>query len=290
MEPAQFLGGKYRNPERFASDPIEGFRAREAKTGRYVFVHRVSLSERPEEQARLLRLLLTATFRSVSVRKMILDFGEDEGSWYVVTEGEPECLLLKNWLESEINKNQDAPVRTGEGPEPPEEIETLIGPMPISEKPHALSAMPEAAVSDSGEFTRIFRPDSTSRKESGLPESVSAKAEPGIVPHDGREWPPPTRVVQRPVLASSVTAAAVKPGEYTRLVRPDRKLDTSPATAAGTVTPETKVILARPAVSEVKVQSSTARRTKSNQMPILFFAVLGVVAVLLVLVLVALKK
>ncbi|HEX4809370.1 MAG TPA: hypothetical protein VH325_10590, partial [Bryobacteraceae bacterium] len=101
MEPLEFLGGKYQQPEQIVSGEVQTFRARESATGRVVFVHRVAADADPK-QAALLRLLLTGLFRSSSARNQILDFAEEPGFWYVVTESTEKCLLLREWLQLEI--------------------------------------------------------------------------------------------------------------------------------------------------------------------------------------------
>lgn len=102
MEPLEFLGGKYQQPEQIVPGEVQTFRARESATGRVVFVHRVSAGSADQRQAALLRLLLTGLFRSSSARSQILDFGEEPGFWYVVTESTEKCLLLREWLQLEI--------------------------------------------------------------------------------------------------------------------------------------------------------------------------------------------
>ena len=84
--------------------PVQAFRAQNAANGRTVFIHRVSTTEAPEEQAALLKLLTTALVKSADAKRMVLDFGEESGFWYVVTENEPQCALLREWLQLELTR------------------------------------------------------------------------------------------------------------------------------------------------------------------------------------------
>ena len=85
------------------SGPVQAFRAQNAASGRTVFIHRVSTTEAPDEQAGLLKLLTSALVKSADTKRLVLDFGEERGFWYVVTESEPQCALLREWLQLEID-------------------------------------------------------------------------------------------------------------------------------------------------------------------------------------------
>ena len=113
MEPLQFLGGKYQEPEQIVPGEVQTFRAREASTGQTVFVHRVSTAMGDAQQAALLRLVLQGLFRSPSARSHVLDFGEEPGYCYVVTESSPQCLLLREWLQFELESSPTG--RDGQG-------------------------------------------------------------------------------------------------------------------------------------------------------------------------------
>jgi hypothetical protein len=103
MESFEFLGGRYNRPEQIMSGPVQAFKAQNAANGRTVFIHRVSTTEAPAEQAALLKLLTTALVKSSEAKRLVLDFGEESGYWYVVTESEPQCALLREWLQLEID-------------------------------------------------------------------------------------------------------------------------------------------------------------------------------------------
>lgn len=185
METLEFLGGKYQKTEQIVPGPVQTFRAREAATGRDVFVHRVSTTEEQAEQMALLRMLTTVLLRSTEARRLVLDFGDDQGFWYVVTESEPRCLILREWLQFELNRAGSEPVPAKQPsvappapsqPSPPKQEETAPGeftklfqasqpknvkasPSPVSpappEKPSGSPAPP--AQSEPGEFTRVFQ-------------------------------------------------------------------------------------------------------------------------------------
>jgi hypothetical protein len=103
MQALKLLAGQYSQARQVASGRVETFRALSIATGRHVFIHRVATAAEPAEQAELLKLMTTALVRSPDVKNLILDFGEEQGYWHVVTEGEPQCISLRDWLTSEIN-------------------------------------------------------------------------------------------------------------------------------------------------------------------------------------------
>ncbi|MBV8807901.1 MAG: hypothetical protein JO033_04435, partial [Acidobacteriaceae bacterium] len=104
MEALGFLGGKYQEPELVVPGQVQTLRATDTATGKFVFAHRVSMTEEPAEQAALLRLLTTGLMRSPEVKKLVLDFGEEEAFWYVVTQPEPQCILLRQWLQKQLGE------------------------------------------------------------------------------------------------------------------------------------------------------------------------------------------
>lgn len=103
MEALKLLAGQYSQARQVASGRVETFRALSVATGRHVYIHRVATAAEPAEQAELLKLMTTALVRSPAVKNFILDFGEEQGYWHVITEGEPQCISLRDWLTSEIN-------------------------------------------------------------------------------------------------------------------------------------------------------------------------------------------
>src|SRR5579884_967989 len=166
METTEFLGGKYQKPEQIKPDPVHTFKTKEVSTGRTVFVHRVSTTEAPAEQASLLRLLMSAVFRSPSARNLILDYGEEQGFWYVITQGEPQCLQLREWLQFEIDRAGGTAGQTktsGEAPPPPKAA------TPAEDPDRTQLATPKVGIltpetpsqgasREAGEFTRMFQP------------------------------------------------------------------------------------------------------------------------------------
>jgi hypothetical protein len=194
MEAIEFLGGKYNKPEQVVPGPVQTFRAQNATTGRPVYIHRVSTGEEQQtQQAALLRLLMTALFRSPSAHRLVLDFGDEKGYWYVVTECEPQCLLLREWLQFEIDNAGVAPaappspaVKTPDPPaSPPGEFTRMFQAIPATPSTPPVAAAPATpphegpSRSEPGEFTRFFR--------EGLP-----------VPAPKPQTPPAPRVQDRP--------------------------------------------------------------------------------------------
>jgi hypothetical protein len=180
MDALDFLGGKYEKTEQIDYGPVETFRARNAATSKPVYIHRVSIAEEQPQQAALLRLLMTAMFRSSTVRKLVLDFGEEKGFWYVITESEPRCLLLKEWLQSEIDNVAPAPPVSAPVPAPPAsvpppalDLKTELQPNPAASHP------PEPPA---GEFTRVFRRSVAPPAAPSSAPPVSAAPAPGLPP------------------------------------------------------------------------------------------------------------
>lgn len=164
METLGFLGGKYQKKEQIVPGPVQTFRAREAGTSREVFVHRVSTTDEQAEQMALLRMLTTVLLRSNEARKLVLDFGEEQGFWYVVTESEPRCLILREWLQFELNRGASPPTPPASEPSAP-----LSQPKEASIPP-AGPTRPEP-----GEFTRVFQ---SLKPEAGPPPTASSTEPP----------------------------------------------------------------------------------------------------------------
>lgn len=191
METLEFLGGKYRKTEQIVPGPVQTFRARESSTGRDVFVHRVSTSEEPAEQVALLRMLTTVLLRSPEARRLVLDFGDEQGFWYVVTASEPRCLVLREWLQFELNRADDSgPVAENPPPSPPS-----IDPVPSS-KPEAL----KRDETPPGDFTKLFQ---TSRPTNPVPP---------LAPSPSTTLSPPEKAAEKP--APPIQS---EPGEFTRV-------------------------------------------------------------------------
>jgi hypothetical protein len=171
----EFLGGKYQKKEQIVPGPVQTFRARETATGREVFVHRVSTTDEQAEQMAMLRMLTTVLLRSPEARRRVLDFGEEQGFWYVVTESEPRCLVLREWLQFELSRESNAPA-------PPKQASAEPPAQPPAEPAHTEPAHTEpvhreAAHSEPGEFTRVFQ---SVKPEAGQPAGGSSA---GMPPH-----------------------------------------------------------------------------------------------------------
>jgi hypothetical protein len=135
MDWFEFLRERYSRPEQIVAGTVQVFRARHAASGQDVLVHRVSTTEAPEEQASLMKLLTTVLIKSSEAKKRVLDIGEEHGYWYVVTENEARCGLLREWLQLEIEAAAPPAGEFAEGFKPAERGST--------ETP--------------GEFTRLFK-------------------------------------------------------------------------------------------------------------------------------------
>ena len=104
MEPLQFLGGKYQEPEQIVPGEVQTFRAREASTGQTVFVHRMSTAMGDAQQAALLRLVLQGLFRSPSARSHVLDFGRSPATVTSSRKVRPNACCFASGCNSNSNR------------------------------------------------------------------------------------------------------------------------------------------------------------------------------------------
>ncbi|MBV9294538.1 MAG: hypothetical protein JO145_03120 [Acidobacteriaceae bacterium] len=233
MQPLDFLGGKYRQSEQILPGPLQTFRAQEATTGRNVFVHRMSTAEDSAQQILLLRLLSLALLRSPIARSLILDISDEGGFWHVVTETEPQCLSLREWLQFEMQ----AAGETGGGVKR-ETVESempqntaLVEPKAVPGEPsQVISAKveqpkPEPAQQEPGEFTRFFQAGLPGAKKSAQPDPMRGRDRPSN-PDLLRTRDRATRTsgfVQRPntpvppLPQQPVPQRSAEPGEFTKI-------------------------------------------------------------------------
>lgn len=215
METTEFLGGKYQKTEQIVPGPVQTFRAREAGSGRDVFVHRVSTTEEPAEQMALLRMLTTVLLRSAEARRLVLDFGDDQGFWYVVTQSEPRCLILREWLQFEQNRQDNGPVPAKEAQGAPRSNSAPPDPTPEETAP--------------GEFTKLFHASHpTTLKESSAKESSAPSSSmPSALPERAAATPTPT--------------APSEPGEFTRVFQSLKPQAAPPAPVTSPAAPIAQV-------------------------------------------------
>jgi hypothetical protein len=203
MESIEFLGGRYNRPEQIMSGPVQAFRAQNAANGRNVFIHRVSTTEAPAEQAGLLKLLTTALVKSSEAKRLVMDFGEERGYWYVVTESEPQCALLREWLQLEIDAAL-ANSRLGG---------TSAAPEPIQQQPAAKPAF--KPTEDSGEFTRFLKARPPVSSPASTPRYTPQT--PGAAPQTQPLATQPQASQPQPSAQAPVTKAEPMVGEFTRM-------------------------------------------------------------------------
>jgi hypothetical protein len=191
MERLEFLSGKYKDAERIVPGAVQTFQATEATTGRAVFVHRVPASG-AEGQNPVIRLLRTALLRSAEVRKRVVEVTDEDEFCYVVTDNAEQCLLLREWLQFELDQtsaggdsekrqtNMDAAAGNTKAPaapasEPPLEEKkapgefTRLFQMPGQPAAPAAPPVPAAKGGETGEFTRFFRTDLRGEPKADVP-------------------------------------------------------------------------------------------------------------------------
>ncbi|MGC2658805.1 MAG: hypothetical protein WA324_12675 [Bryobacteraceae bacterium] len=242
MEPLEFLGGKYQQPEQIVPGEISTFRAREASSQRSVFVHRIATSGGEAQQAALLRLLMQGIFRSPSARNQVLDFGEEPGFCYVVTDSSPQCLLLREWLQCELDSTlpgrqaeaqaeppqfTQPPAATSQPPKPvpASEVESAPKPQVIRSAPDRIETKPD---SRGGPVPFVIREQPVKPNAAGSlpPRAEVMRKESSPSPFEAktpsaREFPPePAKVTFKPEIPKVEPAppspTSQEPGEFTR--------------------------------------------------------------------------
>lgn len=214
-----FLGGKYLQPEQVITGNVQTFRAREAATGRSVFVHRIAETAQPE-QAALLKLLLSCLYRSSAVKELVLDVREEGDLCFVVTESVPQCLLLREWLQFESDRSDPGtkpagggtPLRTGSDAPVPQR--SSVSGTPQRPEP------PAQARPAPGEFTRMFQALDPSKVEtvSRTPPPAQAPVRPVTpIPPESGKSNNRLESLENPELRTPKPAVPGAPGEFTRL-------------------------------------------------------------------------
>lgn len=215
MELLEFLSGKYKDAERIVPGAVQTFQAKEASSGRPVFVHRIPTTG-PDAQNGLVRLLSSALLRSEDVRKLVIEVADENGFCYIVTENAEQCLLLREWLQFEVERAgepqmaQPASIFSAQpasapspeqppappGQKVPGEFSRLfhVPPQPASAAPPPPQAPPAPTRGETGEFTRFFRGGTLPpQKPAGPPQRADRPSS-----SEGFRSPRLSGVVQRP--------------------------------------------------------------------------------------------
>jgi hypothetical protein len=153
-------------------------------------------------------MLTSVLLRSTEARRLVLDFGDDQGFWYVVTESEPRCLILREWLQFELNRPDSTPA--------------AATPMPATPS----GAPPASAQSEEttpGEFTNLFQASRPATVKSAPTPSPSVQS----APHEK-------------VSSSPVSPVQSEPGEFTRVFQSFKQQTAQPSPVASPATPPPK--------------------------------------------------
>jgi hypothetical protein len=93
--------GKYEVVSALSDGESRSFRALQISSGRPVLVHHLAAGQTPSPQPDLASLIFKfLRCASAEESRNFLDMGEDEGRIFVVTADVPECLDLRQWLQS----------------------------------------------------------------------------------------------------------------------------------------------------------------------------------------------
>ena len=230
MEPLEFLGGKYQHATQILPGTLQTFRAVDPSAGRDVFVHRVPANDPAAHQLAL--LLSSALIRSAKARNLVLDVVEADGFAYVVTDTEHQCLLLREWLQFEINQaggaepsaRSAAPATPVESKQPSLEDTDPKLPADDETKAQPSAPSPEPAKREVGEFTRMFMAG-TAAAQKEAPPAASKPTSDASPSKPAAEAPP-----------SKPAAPAAAPGEFTRFFQapnaPEKKATPEPVRTA----------------------------------------------------------
>jgi hypothetical protein len=260
MESFEFLGARYNRPEQIMSGPVQAFKAQNAVTGNPVFIHRVSTTEAPLEQAAILKLLTTALVKSSDAKRLVLDFGEEYGYWYVVTESEPQCAALRAWLQLQVDT---ANVRSGAAsaslplpPADPGEFSRYV--LARSQNGYPPPATPPTRPV-TGEFTNFFS-DTTSKPAPPPIEAQAAEFIKVISPPDEVKPPAVVEAAAPPVIAA----------------KPEPPIETAPEDPEPIITIPQHVNIRPP--DDLKFLAPRKKSGGSNKAMATFFVVLVVLA------------
>ncbi|MGH9624436.1 MAG: hypothetical protein ACRD4G_08875 [Bryobacteraceae bacterium] len=247
MERLEFLSGKYKEGERIVPGAVQTFQATEADGGRPVFVHRIPTTG-AEAQNGIVRLLSAALLRSEGVRKLVVEVADEDGFCYVVTQNAEQCLLLREWLQLELDgaggkapADQAAAAERTTAPPVPPQPEAPVGSAPgefsrlfhvppgAQPAPPAPSPAPPSPPnrSETGEFTRFFRSGAPpAKKPPEAPRQMDrASSSEGIkIPRSSGgavqrpAHAPATALPQRPSDSGEIRRVTrTETGEFTRL-------------------------------------------------------------------------
>jgi hypothetical protein len=186
-------GERYLPGEQIGTGSVETFRARESESGRTVFLHRISGSSQPHNTA-LLKQLLTCLYHAPDVKRLVIDVNETGDTCYVVTESDPQCLYLREWLKAESLQIELRSAR-----EQNREDAREFLPNGTNDK---LSLRPAGLSREPGELSRLFRPlrINTPQDGSNLPDSLGL---------DGKA--PESIPVEKPVVADGPVTFSTPP-------------------------------------------------------------------------------
>src|SRR5579875_4098736 len=103
MEPVEFLGGKFKQATQILPGAWQTFRAIHSASGREVFLHRIPAGD--PAAGELAFLLASALTQSEKARSLVVEVVEaTDGFVYIATATQRECLLLRRWLQSELDE------------------------------------------------------------------------------------------------------------------------------------------------------------------------------------------
>jgi hypothetical protein len=251
MEALDFLGGKYQRGNQILSGTLQTFRAMDPGTGRDVFVHRVASGDAVAHQ--LAFLLSSALVRSAKARRLVLDVAEQDGFAYVVTDTEHQCLLLREWLQFEIDQaagSSAASHQTGSG-SASAIAETIAKPAGVPSTPDPLPQKTAEPKQEPGEFTRMFM--------SGMsaPPGLAVKPEPLEDTEEDTE--PSLPVMDETPTESTPQPQPEKhePGEFTRMFLAATKAEQKGTPSPAKQTEPPKISNAERARTEVPPPPST---------------------------------
>jgi hypothetical protein len=207
-----FLGGKYQPAEQVIDGAIQTFRGRQLGTGRAVFLHRIP-NPTSQAQASLLKLLLSSLYSSSVVKENVLDFGEEGDICYVVTQNLPQCLLLREWLQFEMDRCGAASAAVEQKNGEPTLYELASRPAPGEIVP-ATGAAKEPE--NRGDFTRLFYGEPLSKPQAAPVRAITLVSPESALAKDTPNPPAAPSTAPKPETARDESGGQ-RQGEFTKL-------------------------------------------------------------------------
>ncbi len=211
--------GKYEILSTLSEGEAKSYRAKKISSGRPVILHHLAANQATAAQPDLASLIfkfLRAASKEAS--RNFLDMGDEEGRVFIVTADVPECLNLRQWLQSGIGETAEAEKTT-----PPAGGTQEVGNIQLTYNltTDALRQLGRRTVSESG--------------------SASAEKAPGAPPSPSESAKRTTEIVGRSALAPTKTGENTPPSVLSGLPQPHSRLQSPTPVLGFELPPESEI-------------------------------------------------